>query len=323
MINIQTASLEVPGSCPNKCKFCVSEINKEKAKSLYCNAFNFLSKENQAWSAEEKDFVITTQFYLDDFALSAFRERLLFLRQKNVDTLVLTGAASEPILNKNYLELFRKVNQSFGDRKFVNIECQTSGVGLTNERLELLKKIGVKTISLSLASLDEENFEIERTPEKLKYHIPTLCRKIKEWGFNLRLSLNLSTEGFSKYIFSEPSAAFKGIHDMFADSIYYGADQVTFKKLYFTVEDSEVNKWIKANSLPPYWWSILNEYIKTNGKKLHKLMFGAVKYSCHGLSTVIDEDCMNKDESDDVRYIILYRNCKLYTAWDDPASLVF
>ena len=41
-------------------------------------------------------------------------------------------------------------------------------------------------------------------------------------------------------------------------------------------------------------------------------------------STVLDEDCMAKaDGRDEYNYLILRPNRKLYSKWDDPASLIF
>ena len=72
-------------------------------------------------------------------------------------------------------------------------------------------------------------------------------------------------------------------------------------------------------------WYILD----AAGKPLGRLPYGATKYSLMGLSVVIDDDCMAKkkdvtvDGGDAVKYLILQPDCKLYSQWDDPASLIF
>lgn len=52
---------------------------------------------------------------------------------------------------------------------------------------------------------------------------------------------------------------------------------------------------------------------------------GAIKYSVDGMCIVIDVDCMDKAEKteEDYKYLILRPNCKLYSQWDDPSSLIF
>ena len=115
-MKIQSASLDIPGSCPNQCKFCVSEIWHNQSDMLN-NVFKFDTPA------------------IEDWVRRAFTERLLYLKQLGVNTLVLTGTASEPLFNEKYIKFFHEVNQSFKDNKFVNIEVQTSGVGLSDEKL--------------------------------------------------------------------------------------------------------------------------------------------------------------------------------------------
>ena len=63
--------------------------------------------------------------------------------------------------------------------------------------------------------------------------------------------------------------------------------------------------------------------VKDYGTPLELLPLGARKYSYMGISTVLDDDCMSKEENQVIRYLILRENCKLYTKWDDKASLLF
>lgn len=308
-MKIQSASLDVPGTCPNKCKFCVSELWRKGKLDMLNNVFKFDTDD------------------IDDWVRSEFIERLIYLRQKGVDTLVLTGTYSEPILNEKYLKFFDQSNRSLGDNRFINIEVQTSGAGLIPEKLVLLSSIGVKTVSLSVASLDDStNYEIMQANKVLK--LLEICELIKHSGFNLRLSLNMNREGFKEYEVS-PGGEFwhKVYHDLFMKCQEFGADQVTFRKLYSTGEDGEVSSWVRHNRMTLYnpdWWKFLVRYVRKFGRPLNRLPFGAMKYSIYGMSTVIDFDCMNKKgNKEDLKYLILRRNCRLYSEWDDPASLVF
>lgn len=310
-MKVQSASLDVPGNCPNQCKFCVSELWRKNNLNMLNNVFKFDSDDITDWVQE------------------AFCDRLIYLKQMGINTLIFTGTYSEPLFNEKYLKLFDEVNrQTFGKDKFVNIEVQTSGVGLTKKRIWLASTIGVKTISLSLASFDTDtNFKIMRTPKKLRtWKIDEICKKIKEVGFNLRLILNMNLEGYKD---CERTGWDEFWHHKYNRLLNQcqklGADQVTFRKLYSTNEDSEITTWINANRMDiSCWWKQLNQYIQEYGKQLNRLSFGAMRYSINGMSTVVDEDCMAKDgDKENLRHLILRRNCRLYSEWDDPASLIF
>lgn len=68
----------------------------------------------------------------------------------------------------------------------------------------------------------------------------------------------------------------------------------------------------------------INSFIKTYGTVLGKLPYGATKYSYNDMSIVLDDDCMGKrNDNDAYKYLILRPNCKLYSSWDDKASLIF
>ena len=54
-------------------------------------------------------------------------------------------------------------------------------------------------------------------------------------------------------------------------------------------------------------------------------VYGADIRHIGGMSVIFDDDCMGKRPKKDstVKYLILRPNCKLYSSWDTPASLVF
>jgi len=41
------------------------------------------------------------------------------------------------------------------------------------------------------------------------------------------------------------------------------------------------------------------------------------------MSTVVDDDCMSKETTKALKYVILRENGKLYSQWDDKGSLIF
>ena len=288
-MNAQSLSVCVPASCPNKCKFCVSHMHD----NIYENKIKSLEN----WYKNMIDY----------------KNRLEFARDNNVHNLILTGIG-EPMANMDFIERFSLLNKCLAS-PFKWMEIQTSGVYASLKNLEKLKyDVGIKTISLSLSSFNSDlNAEINGTPDKLKFNIPTLCKNIKDMGFNLRLSLNMTNT------FAMPPT------DLFTECKILHADQVTLRVLYNSSQDYLIeNIWIKNNKCSTRYINEFIEYIKSIGTKLHKLSFGAIKYSLNEMSIVVDNDCMSTEIEDNViKYMILRPDCKLYTQWDDKGSLLF
>lgn len=288
----QSFSIDVPGKCPHNCKPCISIMSSNKKFYVDKLTGNLDSPET---------------FF-------AFRDKMAYAREKT-DTVILTGTKSEPILNTEFLDFFSEVNCSLPN-PFYNIEIQTTGYGLDEELLDYLKLIGVKTISLSLFSLDSYiNHKIAQTKYK-NFFIFNKCLLIKEKGFNLRICLNLNKEGFGNYMLS--------LNLILDRLLYMEADQVTFRKLYHNNDHKlPQTKWVIENQLSDENWIMLKQDIELYGKYIRTLDFGAKVYSIKGISTVIDNDCMTKENKNDLKYLILRRNIKLYTNWDDEGSLLF
>jgi hypothetical protein len=242
-----------------------------------------------------------------------FYKRLKFSRDNNCNTAILTGIG-EPLQNKMYLEFFHAMNQDLPN-PFVWIEIQTSGVMLMQDsNLTFLKNIGVDTISLSLSNIfdSKSNAEMCGISEKLYFDINELCREIKSHNFNLRLSLNMT----SVYDNATPAQILQRAKDL-------GADQVTFRKLYSSGENKDIDNWVEENKMEANAFGRLRDFIKNEGVALEILPFGAVKYSYEEIGLVIDEDCMAKEIKDTYKYLILRENCRLYSRWDDKGSLIY
>lgn len=293
-MNIQSLSIVVPThGCMNQCKFCVSRMHKEEYPNL-----------------------ISTNDY---FHRESYKNRMAFARDNGCNTVMLTGQG-EPQQNMEFIADFAKMNSELA-MPFRNIEIQTTGAKIDKYTLGCLRNNGITTISLSVSCLnnDEVNSDIingERTPINLR----KLCAEIKEFGFNLRLSLNVTKW---IYLYEEPSGGFEDIFKYCSEELK--ADQVTFRKMYTDGKDTPQAKWISENNVNviPYFKG-LNEYILKNGRYLETLEYGSRRYSVMGMSTVVDEDCMAKsEEKKTLKYLILRPNCKLYTQWDDKGSLLF
>jgi hypothetical protein len=305
-MNIQSISIVVPTKgCVNKCKFCVSRMHENP----YENCF-------------------------DKFQIE---KRIKFAVNNGVNTCILTGTG-EALQNHGFLmnlaNLFKKL-----DHPFPNVELQTTGVmlmekheGFPNEdepiypNVSLLKDLGVNTISVSISDPfnDDNNMKIIGVAPKLQFKLADLCKFIKDNGFNLRLSLNMT------YVFDDIAPV-----NVFLKLSKFNPDQLTFRKLWF--EDKNValdqSQWVMDYSCKPQTLRNLNEYVvgdqtdfncpEGQGTPLYQLPFGAIVYSLMHMSIVVDNNCMSKDEIRKLKYVILRENGKLYCRWDDEGSLIF
>jgi hypothetical protein len=183
----------------------------------------------------------------------------------------------------------------------------------------LREDIRVKTISLSVSDLfdNENNLNTIGVAKKLRFDLKEISKKIKSYGFNLRISLNVlnNIKGYD----------YKTIFDRLTE---LEADQVTFRKMWKSNDGSKEDLWIEKNNISESFFSELNQYVKKNGRFLSKLSFGASQFEVGGetgISAVIDDDCMSDKNADkeEIKYLILRENAKLYTKWNSLASLVF
>lgn len=292
-MNIQSLSVVVPGRCVNACRFCVSKLHKEEY-------IDQIERNLRFRDLYERDFM----------------ERLQFARDNGCNTLILTGDG-EPVVNKDFLNDFASWNAQI-KAPFRWIEVQTSGVTLDEEKLRWLRnKVRVTTISLSLSDVfdPERNQDYNGTPDRIRVDIDRLCSEIKRYDFNLRLSLNL-TDAY----------AGRPTEEIFARCASLGADQVTFRVLYDvdSAVSPEIHQWIQEHRLEAGRVTAIQEFIRSRGRRLERLPFGAVRWSVQGMSCVLDDDCMStREDAEAIRYLILRANCKLYTKWDDKGSILF
>jgi hypothetical protein len=271
--------------------------------------------------------------YENHFDEIQIRKRIKYAANNGVNTLILTGTG-EALQNKAFLTKLANVLDK-EHHPFPNVELQTSGVMLMDQNefgefvnVSLLKRLGVNTISLSVSDIFDSpnNWRIIGSPAKYRPSLSELCGFIKENHFNIRLSLNMT----NVYDEKSPEQILRACKSL-------GADQITFRKLYHSDDNSPQTQWVKENACDYKAISKLELHItgktrptgKTtigsdpHGKPLYRLPFGAMVYSIMGMSVAIDDDCMSKNEIDSLKYVILRENGKLYCQWDDEGSLIF
>lgn len=298
-MNIQSLSVCVPTNnhCVNNCPFCVSKTHT----NLYKDRINKISKSY----IQGNDESISKIEYKDYF------NRLQFARDNGCNVVVLTGTG-EPIQNPDFLDFFCEINNTL-QTPFKSIELQTTGVMLNDEVLLHLRNIGITTISFSISNIfdNERNLEIIGCNDKLQFNVFDIIKIIKKYDFNLRLSLNLIND-YDNY----------SVDSVIERCRHLGADQVTFRKLYKSNLNCEIDKWIEYNSSVEFY-SKLIKYVKDNGKFLGNLPFGPKLYDIKEMSICIDSDCMAEEIKYSYKYLILRENAKLYSRWDLKSSLIF
>lgn len=302
-MKVQSLSIVVPtkNHCVNKCVFCVSRTHTNP----YNDTINSVSK---MFTEEGDNFDERFNIGYRDYF-----NRLQFARDNGCNVVVLTGTG-EPIQNLDFIKFFSSINSKLVT-PFKNIEIQTTGVMMDAKNLYNLKMLGVTTISLSISNIfdNERNLEVIGCAEKLKFNVFDVIEQVKRLNFNLRLSLNLIND-YDKY----------SVEDVINRCEELGADQVTFRKLYKSELNNEIDKWIEENSSDKFYYDI-EEYVRKKGKLLGVLPFGAKMYNVQEMSMVVDQDCMSEDiaNKDTYKYLILRENAKLYTNWYTKASLIF
>jgi sulfatase maturation enzyme AslB (radical SAM superfamily) len=289
-MRIQSLSVSVPGKrCINDCAFCVSKMHADRYP-------NMMDENKPFYDLYQKDYI----------------QRLEFARDNGCNTVMLTGNC-EPQQNRGFLERFGTINNML-ERPFRWIEMQTTGVLLDESYLRFLRNhVRVSTISLSCSSFDSnENAVYNGTSPELGVDIPKLCVAIKKYDFNLRLSINL-TDKFESM----------RVSDVFDTATKLQADQMTFRQLHVSGKNTPQDAWISEHGASMEYRDEIKRYVEGTGRPLERMEFGAVKYSVNGMSVVYDSDCMSVAVKEELKYLILRENCKLYSHWDDKASLVF
>lgn len=296
-MKIQSLSIVVPSNgCINKCPFCVSRM-------VGSNGYENLMDINHP------HYDINVREYL---------KRMRFVADNGCQTLMLTGTA-EPQQNKQFLATFALLHQQIGS-PFTNIEMQTTGMTLDKNRdyLRFLRNfIGVNTIALSINAHDDISNSKMLGHEVVDFinpplRVTILSDLLKEYDFNIRCCYNLSD-------------AFDGLdfYRICEGGIRLGANQITFRRLYSTQDETPQAKWIREHQPSEE----LMQNIKLRLASLPvcgKTLYGSPCYDYNGVSIVFDDDCMGKNPDSDVKkYLILRPNCKLYSQWDSKASLVF
>jgi wyosine [tRNA(Phe)-imidazoG37] synthetase (radical SAM superfamily) len=286
-MKIQSLSIAVPAKCPNKCSFCVAHMHRE-------DYINQIEKNKKFRHLYKNDYI----------------KRMAYARDNGCNVLMFTGNG-EPMMNENFMEDVSSWNQLL-DRPFRQIELQTCGWGINEGSLRWLRnEVGVTTISLSLSSFNNEINALYNGSKNWKLNIEAVSLLIKKYDFNLRYSLNM-TKDFNNLWPRQIFGLLKATD----------VNQVIFRKLY-SDRESDASRWVKENKASQIKLDEIKDYIVSNGNPIRKLSYGTIVYDVGGISTIIDTDCMNQELTEDIKYLILREDCKLYSHWESKGSLIF
>ena len=180
--------------------------------------------------------------------------------------------------------------------------------------------IGTKPASLPRVSINalecDKNYQLlghNEADEPNILFLWRLCQALKNYDFNIRCCFNLS-DAFNKHTIGEVlEFAKKDCR----------ADQVTFRSLYASADNTEQRKWIDNHSFDNDKLEEWEEFVGEH-EEIGNTAYGETCYDIDGMSVMISTDCMGKNPETGVKkYLILRQNCKLYSQWDSPSSLVF
>ena len=304
-MNIQSASIVIPthNKCVNKCPFCVSRT--------HCNLYQNDISHTPEFERFKKSDIKVISFNEHSIEFLDYVKRLQFTRNNGCNVAILTGTG-EPPQNIPFIEFFMKINDSLRI-PFENIEMQTTGVMLNEEIIQHLRKIGLTTMAFSISNIfnNDRNLELIDCNEKLRFDLEKQIELVKKYKFNLRLSLNLVND-YDQY----------SVPDVLKRCKELGADQVTFRKLYKSDTNTEIDQWIEDNASKDFYPK-LESIVKSNGALLGILPFGAKIYDIDDICIAIDDDCMAQKIKDTYKFLILRENCRLYSSWYQKSSLIF
>ena len=284
-MNIQSLSIVVPTkNCWNKCEFCVSRMHHEDYGKSIIGENNTIPYR--------------------------YLERIAFVREEGCNTMILTGTG-EPQQNLEFISELLDKNFNELPKPFYNIAIQTTGSGLTDDDIKELAIDGVTTMAISTNSLDdEENCAISNMPKEKRVKLDSLIVASKENNMIVRLCYNM-TSAFNKYSFD----------DLINYALERDVDQVTFRKIYASGNNDKINAWIANHKYNDF--DMIRKRVVEDGKLIARLPYGFLQYSVKGISIVVDDDCMSKDNIEEMKYAILRPNGHLYSRWDDKGSLIF
>lgn len=224
-------------------------------------------------------------------------------RAASVNSVLLTGKG-EPFLDVE--KLFYILNNF----KKWPCEVQTNGIILNKQKNKLipqLKDAGLNTVAFSIDTMDQFD------------EYQDLFADIKQAGMLSRAALILTDE-------LPADINLPGLVELCKS---HGIHQLLLKKINKPTsvsDDHKIAQWIKDNTQKGLYEKLVGEFeaLKPKLRKIRMLPHGVSVWSIGGVSVSFSDYCIQEfSHEDDIRSLIFQEDGHLYTAWDDPASILF
>ena len=278
-------SINLFGGCNARCPFCIA-------------------------SATWKTGIRSNKALLDSVPRA-----LYYAKYHGVDTVLITGSG-EPTLQRTAV---LKILQQCNVEKIPITELQTNGEILAKDSsyLDDLKKNGLNTIAISIASIDEKK---SAQLMAIDYDYTTLAKRAFDSGFVCRISLNMTAIDRNALLGSLPetvdSMRSRGVHQLTLREL--GIPAVTQP----TKEAKEKIEWIRDNALPRDDVRTIIKQIEDGGVLLRRLSYGAAVYDYRGLSVCVASCLTEKSDPNEIRSLILMPDGHVYHSWNYRGSIL-
>ncbi|MBU1097306.1 MAG: radical SAM protein [Bacteroidetes bacterium] len=208
-----------------------------------------------------------------------YSERFKFAKDNGYHKLLITGTA-EPLQNIGFLNFISKVYLEPTNR-FNWFELESTGylLGKTEILKWLYEKIKVKTISLTVLNIfdDRINNFLRNANATQADSLLTICKKIKDFGFNLRLNLIAGLQHGSE-IFNPAN--------LLRRSKELNADEIVFTTLRLGRELNQ-NDWISKFLLPNELYGNIRKFINTEGHEASNIYSHSETFRYDGINVIL------------------------------------
>ncbi len=229
-------------------------------------------------------------------------------------TFLITGKG-EPTL---YPDQITDVLQAV-EGKFPIVELQTNGLRIASGELDGFlfewKRLGLKTVALSVVHWDAEVNAMMSPREGQMPNLAQMVQGLRSMGFTVRLSVvmvkgGIDTVGkFSAFI---DWAQANGVH------------QLTFRPVTRPDDaDGKVSTWVQGNCVSQEFASDCDSYLRTHGTHLLSLGFGADVFDVHGQNVCLT-NCLTLDETGkEIRQLIYCSDGHIRYDWRYEGAILF
>jgi molybdenum cofactor biosynthesis enzyme MoaA len=290
-MRIQTLSLVVQAGCGAGCPFCIARQTPVVAKS------------DKVWMSGAADRGLRKAFRLAEIG--------------GCTTALITSKA-EPLNNPDQVEDYIRQANHY-DMPLV--ELQTNGMAFQRadftELLETWRNLGLTTIAISCAGIDDEKnqeiYDPKGTLTMSGYKLAHAVKPVLDAGLMCRLTVTLFKGGVDSV---------EAVHKVIGYCRDNGIQQVTFGRV--TMPESSRNEkataWVKEHAIS---WEMLTELrasLCERGTPILSLMHGARVWDVNGVAVGVRECLTRSKQIEEIRSLIYWPDGKITYDWSYAAA---